>query len=330
MKKKIFTVILIIVYLFGLAPIGSANMSGAKVDEAIFSDENEVLGRLQSQQKSLSAGEQNLVDKKLKNQQAKDLKENFNKFLPAAKANNDFKQSYVKGEVLVKFKDQKINLRQSSGAKKARLFAENKNLDKKEDIKKSNISVLKSKSDESVEEMVERLKNDPDVEYAQPNFQYYPLSIDANDTYKDLLWGLDNANDYDIDAPEAWEISEGGENDVIVAVIDSGVAYNHPDLQANMWDGSNCVDENGNALGGCNHGYDYEDNDLTPLPASSSHGTHIAGTIGAVKNNGKGIIGVAPNIKIMAVKSGLTTVDIVNGINFAKYNRAKAINASWG
>ena len=248
------------------------------------------------------------------------------------------RKNYVEGEVLVKFKEQKIKLEQYSGRVKARQFATNKNLDKKEDIRNSNISVLKTRGNESVENMIKRLKNDPNVEYVEPNYKRYPATINSNDTYKNLLWGLDNigqevngitgTNDADIDIPEAWVVSEGG-SDVIVAVIDTGVAYNHPDLIANMWDGSACVDENNGVLGGCNHGYDYEDEDKNPLPINSSHGTHIAGTIGAVKNNSKGIIGVAPNVKIMAIKSSLTTNEIVKAINFAIQNGAKIINASF-
>lgn len=115
-----------------------------------------------------------------------------------------------------------------------------------------------------------------------------------------------------------------------MAIIDSGVAYNHPDLLPNMWDGSNCKDENGAYMGGCLHGYDYEDNDKNPLPTDSDHGTHVAGTVAAVKNNGTGIAGVAPRAKIMAIKFGGTTADIVKSINFAKQNGAKVINASFG
>lgn len=240
------------------------------------------------------------------------------------------KQNYVEGEVLVKFKEQKIDLKQSSGRAKAMQFAADKNLDKKEDIRKSNISVLKTKENESVEEMIERLKGDERVEYAEPNYKRYPMVINTNDTYKDLLWGLDNVNDKDIDAPEAWEISEGSENDVIVAVIDTGVAYNHPDLIANMWNGNNCVSDTGGVLGGCNYGYDYEDNDKIPLPTSNSHGTHVAGTIGAIKNNNEGIIGVAPNVKIMALKFGLDVASEMKAIDFAIQNGAKIINASYG
>jgi len=251
-------------------------------------------------------------------------------------------KNYVEGEVLVKYKKNKINLETSSGRAAAESFSYSKSLEKKEDLKRINVSVLKIKDNKTVEEKIAELKNDPNVEYIQPNFLYYSLTIDTNDTYKDKLWGLDNFGqevngvsgtpDADIDAPEAWEISEGDENEVIVAVIDDGVAYNHPDLINNMWDGSNCLNEDGVYLGGCNYGYDYEDNDPTPLPTSGSHGTQIAGTIAAVKNNNKGIIGVAPNAKIMALKGyqPLPTNQAAKGINFAKHNRVKVINASWG
>ncbi len=116
---------------------------------------------------------------------------------------------------------------------------------------------------------------------------------------------------------------------VIVAVIDSGVAYNHPDLINQMWDGTNCKDENGNFLGGCKHGYDYEDGDNDPLPTSASHGTHVSGTIAAELNNTNGLVGVNPNAKIMAIKTKFTSVEIVNSIHFAKENGARIINASF-
>lgn len=246
-------------------------------------------------------------------------------------------KNYVEGEVIVKFKREKIDIKGLFGKAQAFVFEKKFSLEKKDEIRGLNIQVFRSKK--STEELVKELKSHPDVEYAQPNYIYEPTTISTNDTYRDLLWGLDNTgqtvsgtvgtNDADIDAPEAWGVSEGSGN-VIVAVIDSGVAYNHPDLLANMWDGSGCKDEDGSALGSCNHGYDFENNDKTPSPTTSSHGTHIAGTIAAAKNNGKGIIGVSPQAKIMAIKTMLSTTEIVKGISFAEYNGAKIINASWG
>lgn len=247
--------------------------------------------------------------------------------------------TYVEGQVLVKFKENKINLKQSNGISKAREFAQNKNLNLEKTIEKSNVAVLKTRG-ESIKNAIDRLKSDSNVQYAEPNFIRAPFAITSNDTYRNELWGLDNfgqtvngavgASDADIDAPESWGLSEGNSS-VVVAVIDTGVYYNHSDLQANMWDGTNCKDENGDVIaGGCNYGYDYEDNDNTPLPASSSHGTHVAGTIAGVKNNSKGIIGVAPGVKIMALKFGLDVASEVRAIDFAIQNGAKIINASYG
>src|SRR3989338_2604095 len=158
-------------------------------------------------------------------------------------------QGYVEGEVLVKYRSNRINLNTSSGRATALNFIRSKSLEQKEDLQKINTSVLRIKDTKTVEQKVAELKNDPNVEYVQPNYQYYPSVIATNDPDRALLWGLDNtgqnvnsvigSDDADIDAPEAWSISEGS-NGIIVAVIDSGVAYNHPDLMANMWDGSGC------------------------------------------------------------------------------------------
>jgi subtilisin family serine protease len=246
---------------------------------------------------------------------------------------------YVQGEIIVKYKNSKINLNTSVGKSAAQSFNNSKFLIKKEDIGSTNISVLKISDGKSVETKIAELQNDPNVEYVQPNFKYYPAETGTNDTFESQLWGLDNTGQSvdgisgtlgaDISAPQAWSISEGTSS-VIVAVIDSGVAYNHPDLINNMWDGTNCKDENGNVLGGCNHGYDFEDIDKTPLPTYSQHGTHVAGIISAAKNNGIGVVGVAPKTRIMALKTSLTTSEVVKAINFARQNGVKIINASWG
>ncbi|OHA62431.1 MAG: hypothetical protein A2117_01270, partial [Candidatus Wildermuthbacteria bacterium GWA2_46_15] len=255
------------------------------------------------------------------------------------------KKDYVEGEILVKYKNNRINLGTISGRATALNFIRSKSLEKKEDLRKINTSVLRIKDAKTVEQKITELKNDPNIEYVEPNYKRYPANINTNDTNKALLWGLDNtgqtvggtysvhtgSTDKDIDAPEAWEISEATTSaPVIVAVIDSGVAYNHPDLAANMWDGTNCKDENGVTIaGGCNRGYDYEDGDNIPLPTTSSHGTHIAGTIAAAKGNGRGIIGVAPQVKIMAIKFGLDVASGIKAIDFAIQNGAKIINASF-
>lgn len=196
----------------------------------------------------------------------------------------------------------------------------------------------------------------------RPQYQVQALTGRSlpNDTADfSKLWGLDNQGqvvnnpivsdmgsgesmppppgtvDADIDYPEAMAYASGKlNNTVIVAVLDTGIMYTHPDLQANLWDGTNCKSDTGAILGGCKYGYDFAYDDKDPSDIYG-HGTHVAGTIGAVTNNGTGMVGVTPNVKIMGVKifddyGGTSTADIIRGINFAKYNGAKVINASFG
>ena len=111
--------------------------------------------------------------------------------------------------------------------------------------------------------------------------------------------------DADIDAPEAWDITTGS-NDVVVAVIDTGVDYNHQDLAANIFQNTadcnnNGVDDDGNGhIDDC-HGIDAVNGDSDPMD-DHGHGTHVAGIIGAVGNNGIGVAGVAWNVKILPCK----------------------------
>jgi subtilisin family serine protease len=334
--KKIFSgkvLAMVIILNIAFGQFGALwNMSGVRAAENV--------------QSAINVGQDRSRETQNRQPQHVDENKNYSSGMAGADSNSSSKSGkskrseYIPGEIIIKFKSDKINLKNQSGVEKSGKFAKDRNLDKKEDLEKSNISVLRIKDAKTVEEKMAELKNDPNVEYSQPNFQYYPSSINTDDTYKDNLWGLDNtgqnvngtsgSNDADIDAPEAWIINEGSNASVIVAVIDDGVAYNHPDLINDMWNGTDCKDENGNALGNCNHGYDFEDGDKTPLPIDGSHGTHVAGTIAASKNNGKGIIGVAPQAKIMAIKFSFTTANAIRGINFAKQNGAKVINASWG
>ena len=246
----------------------------------------------------------------------------------------------VKGEMLVKFRPAVSVQRGKSGRVKLETMIRSKKLVKKEEIENTDLAVFEAADADAVDSLIDELRGQADIEYVQPNYIYEPDSIPGNDPQRAKLWGLDNTGqtvngeagkaDADIDAPEAWGVSEGENSEIVIAVIDTGVAYNHPDLLGNMWDGSECRDENNAYLGGCNHGYDYEQADKTPLPTDNWHGTHIAGTIAAAKNNGIGIAGVSPRAKIMAIKTDFSTSQIVKAINFAKYNGAKIINASWG
>jgi len=152
----------------------------------------------------------------------------------------------------------------------------------------------------------------------------------------------DGTIDADIDAPEAWNVIT--DSNVIVAVIDSGVDYTHPDLAANMWvnqaeyNGTSGVDDDGNGYIDDVYGYDfctYDDDANDPDPYDDlGHGTHCSGTIGAVGDNNEGVTGVCWSVKIMALKfiasSGYGwTYDAIECIEYAIDNGAKVLSNSW-
>ena len=167
------------------------------------------------------------------------------------------------------------------------------------------------------------------IDYAEPDWLVYP-SVLPNDpaVAAGNLWGLNNpgsvagtTGDADIDAPEAWSVRAEAPS-VVVAVTDTGIRYTHEDLAANMW-------TNGNG----HHGYDAYDLDNDPMD-TDGHGTHTAGTIGAVGNNGLGTTGVVWNVDLMALRFiglyGGATSDAIAVINYARVNGADVISASWG
>ena len=176
----------------------------------------------------------------------------------------------------------------------------------------------------------------------------YRLSINStpNDPRYSEQWGLHNTGqnggtpDADIDAPEAWGITTGS-SEIVVAVIDSGIDYNHLDLKANMWVNAgeipnNRVDDDGNDYVDDIHGVNF----ITAPPSGdplddSGHGTLLAGIIGAVGNNNQGVVGVNHEVSLMALKTfdrnGVCWAsDAIAAIDYAIDKKANVINASWG
>ncbi|MEM6470297.1 MAG: S8 family serine peptidase, partial [Planctomycetota bacterium] len=195
----------------------------------------------------------------------------------------------------------------------------------------------------NVSQAIESYSLHPGVLYAEPNYSI-SLSATPNDSSYTDLWGLNNGGqtggttDADIDAAEAWDITTGS-RDTIVAVVDTGVDYLHPDLAANMWvnpgevagDG---IDNDGNGFVDDVYGYNFVSNNGNPMD-DHDHGTHVAGTIGAVANNGVGVVGVSWDVQIMAVKfldarGGGSTGNAIAAIQYAVDNGATISNHSWG
>jgi len=106
---------------------------------------------------------------------------------------------------LIKYKDGAVNLRTAAGIEESQDMMQEQDVQKIKDIDTSNISVVTVPSEGmTVKQKIIELEKDPRVEYAQPNYQYYPTDLGTNDANASLLWGLDNSDDHDIDAPEAW------------------------------------------------------------------------------------------------------------------------------
>ena len=148
----------------------------------------------------------------------------------------------------------------------------------------------------STDELLEEYSADPNVVSVSPNYIIRLLNRTPNDPRFTEQWGLYNtgqtggSSGADISAPRAWELRTKAEPDRVIAVLDTGIARYHEDLKGNLWAGP-----------GGSHGYDFIQEDDDPED-DNGHGTHVAGIIGAVGNNAKGISGVAWNVKLMAVK----------------------------
>jgi subtilisin family serine protease len=242
---------------------------------------------------------------------------------------------HVEGELLIKFKGsspaaERANVRANLGAQRRRGF-------------RSGAEHWTLPPGLSTEKAMARQRGNPHIEYIEPN---YILGSDRapNDPRYAELYGLNNIGQTggtpgaDISAESAWDGTTGS-RDVVVAVIDSGIDYAHEDLAGNIFINDNEIPGNGmdddnNGYVDDVHGWDFINDDNDPFD-DNGHGTHVAGTIGAVGDNGLGIAGVSWEVSILPLKflnasgSGSTS-DAVTAIEYAITMGADVVNASWG
>ena len=285
----------------------------------------------------------------------------------SAFAKMSMEAAYVPGEILVKVKPGHMG---KFLAKKSLLGAEVK----KEISAVSGQFLLLKSNAKSTQGLVAELSDLPEVQYAEPNYIYKAIASKASlesilfgsraenhsamaptDPLYGKLWGLKNTGSNepdrnggtsttpgvagaDTDAERGWSITTGSKK-VTIAVIDTGIDYNHPDLRNQMWTNekeiaNNGIDDDGNGYIDDIHGWNAHGKNGNPMDGNA-HGTHCAGTIGAEHNNGIGVAGVMSDVQLVAVKflsdegSG-SLADAVVAIDYATKLNVDIMSNSWG
>ena len=251
--------------------------------------------------------------------------------------------SSVPGEYIVQLKKNKMT-RMSTKQIELTLNSKIKSV-----IYGQNIVVIQKPVFENPEAVIESLKKNELVEIVEPNY-IYKINKISNDPLFEKLWGLSNVGQkdpagqtgvagVDINVEKAWDIQTGSA-DTVVAVIDTGIDFNHPDLKSNMWrneteaNGTAGVDDDNNGVVDDIYGYNAVDNSGNPMD-DQGHGSHCAGTIGAKGNDGVGVAGVNWDVQLMAVKfldkNGSGTLEnAIKAIDYATRMGAKIMSNSWG
>lgn len=262
----------------------------------------------------------------------------------------------VPGEVLIQFRPgagaaAKARARARAGAELDEIIvAEDERQDGKGDLE-----VARLAPGLAIAAAVRGLEQDPAVEFAEPNYVYYHTAT-SNDPYytNGSLWGMygdasSPANQYGSQAAEAWARGRTGSRTVYVGVIDEGIQVTHPDLAANVWtnpfDPADGVDNDRNGYVDDVHGWDFDGNNNTVYDGGSrgsldDHGTHVAGTIGAVGGNGAGVAGVNWQVTMISGKflgrRGGTTANAIRAVDYFTDLKVRhglnivATNNSWG
>jgi subtilisin family serine protease len=244
---------------------------------------------------------------------------------------------FTEGEILVGF-------RPGASAKGIGQIRKKLQASSKKDFPQIRVRHWKLPKGLSVEKAISILMKNPSVEFAEPNY-IYSADIHPDDAHVGELWGMHNVGqtggvpDADIDAAEAWDVRTDA-SEIVVGIIDTGIDPLHEDLADNIWynlgeiDGDVGVDDDGNGYVDDIWGWDFVNDDNEPFD-DKGHGTHVAGTIGGIGNNGKGVAGVVWSVKLMALKfldsSGRgETDDAIEAVLYAASMGVPITNNSWG
>ena len=233
--------------------------------------------------------------------------------------------TYVSGELLVKFTGgaDSNSARQANRAIGVRAV---------EDLKEFGWQRVQLPAGMTVDQAIAEYKKLEGVEFAQPNYYYHLLATPNDPQFTAAgMYGLTK-----ISAPTAWDLSTGS-SAVVVADIDTGMRYTHQDLAPNAWINpgeiaANGIDDDGNGFIDDVNGWDFFYNDSNPIDDAGGHGTHTAGTIGAVGNNSLGVVGVNWNVKIMPIKiyspngTDSTSAMLVNAYNYITMMKNRGVN----
>ncbi|HNS33298.1 MAG TPA: S8 family serine peptidase [bacterium] len=244
---------------------------------------------------------------------------------------------YVEGRVIVEFSGEVTSLKNAAGFAEKNGMKINRELPVFSYLRKKLHVVLSS--DFSTEEMISVLKKNPSVKHVQPVYIRYPLEVVPDDPLYAQQWAFPV-----ISASSAWE-NFTGNGSAVVAVVDSGIDYSHPDIERNMWrnkaegEGLPGVDDDGNGYIDDIYGYNFALNSSDPMD-THSHGSHVAGIIGAATDNGTGVAGVNWSAGLMALNAindgFFSDSALVEAISYAVMMRRDfgirivAVNASWG
>lgn len=259
---------------------------------------------------------------------------------------------YVEGEVIVTFKEG-VGQERASRALSTRSLRMTRRFGRLSE-KRGKTTGLVRQDGRTTQQLLNDLKKDPDVEMVEPNYLRRVSAAVPNDTRFAEQWALRNTGQSvdgvrgtagaDIDFLPARDMARTPDREVVVGIIDTGVDVVHPELSPVLWVNDhevagNGIDEDGNGYIDDVNGYDFADNDSNPSD-SGYHGTHVAGTLAALGNDGQGVSGVSDSTRIMALKvsangSTIATSAVIEALEYATALKQRgvnivALNASYG